>query len=434
MLISFTLENWMSFKNEVCFSMVASREKQHGQRLPQKHKMRLLPIAAIYGGNASGKTNFFKAFNFAKNQIIFGTRADDLILTEPFRLDAKYAAKPSKFVFVISINAKLYEYGFSVTKKMVIEEWLTEIKQSSESNLYYRNNNQNLFGKKDNKNNYVKFTDTKLQAVADGTRSNQLFLTNTVDQKVEAFKHIYNWFRDGLTLIAPDARFQSLELFFQKNHPLYQKITNKLALLDTGIDDLNMREIPFDSLHISNNLKENINNTIKEGEIVSLPILNKNNRFLISKQNNTLMAYKLTSFHTDVNQNKIEFDLKDESDGTLRIIDLLPAFLSMSQQNLAKVFIIDELDRSLHTLLARQLLESYLASCSKDSQSQLLFTTHDLLLMDQNLFRRDEIWVTERDNNGASKIFPLSDYKEIRYDKDIRKSYLLGLLGGIPHI
>jgi hypothetical protein len=315
----------------------------------------------------------------------------------------------------------------------VIEEWLTEIKPSSEHNIFYRNSNVNIFGKKNNKNNYVKFADTKLQIVADGTRNNQLFLTNTVDQKIEIFKHIYNWFRDNLILIAPDDRFQNLELFLQRDNPLYQKMNNELALLDTGIDGLNMCEISFDNLRIPEKLKEEIRNETKESEIFRL-LSPSNNRFLISKKNGMLTAYKLTSSHTDINQNEIEFELKDESDGTLRIIDLLPAFLLMSQQNSAKVFIIDELDRSLHTLLIRQLLETYLNSCNKNSQSQLLFTTHDLLLMDQNLFRRDEIWVTERNNNGASKIFPLSDYKEIRYDKDIRKSYLLGLLGGVPSI
>ena len=95
---------------------------------------------------------------------------------------------------------------------------------------------------------------------------------------------------------------------------------------------------------------------------------------------------------------------------------------------------IDEVDRSLHTLLVRRLLETYLAGCSRDTRSQLLFTTHDVLLMDQQLFRCDEIWITERDANGASSLLSLSEYEDANKDKDIRRSYLQGRFGGIPKL
>ncbi|MGD9153686.1 MAG: ATP-binding protein [Gammaproteobacteria bacterium] len=433
MLISFTLKNWLSFRDETSFSMIASREKQHSQRLPHANKMRLLPVAAIYGGNASGKTNFFKALNFAKNQIVIGTRADNSILTEPFRLDPKYANKPSKFIFTLSIDEIIYEYGFSVTRKTIIEEWLTEFKSQSENNIYYRNSSKNEFGKKNSKGNVVKITDQKLQAIAEGTRNNQLFLTNTIDQNNEIFRHIYNWFRDKLILIAPNTHFGGLEELLLKKHSLSKEINDALSLLDTGITSLNMRKIPFDSLPLTEKGREDIRNEVKENNKCKLLSPN-NDRFLISMKDDSLIAYKLISFHSGSNQQKVEFPLRDESAGTLRIIDLLPAFKLISQPESNIVFVIDELDRSLHTLLTRQLLKIYLDSCNKNSKSQLIFTTHDLLLMDQELFRRDEMWLIERDQNGASGTIPLSDYKEIRYDKDILKSYLLGVLGGIPRI
>ena len=114
------------------------------------------------------------------------------------------------------------------------------------------------------------------------------------------------------------------------------------------------------------------------------------------------------------------------------MIDLLPAFLELEAGKSQKVYVIDEVDRSLHTALTRDLLETYLRGCSPESRAQLLLTAHDVFLMDQRLLRRDEIWIAERDAAGASRLFSLSDYKEVRYDKDIRKSYLLGRLGGIP--
>lgn len=116
------------------------------------------------------------------------------------------------------------------------------------------------------------------------------------------------------------------------------------------------------------------------------------------------------------------------------MIDLLPAFMAIAQPTVNKVYIIDELDRSLHTLLTRRLLESYLAGCDENSRSQLLFTTHDSLLMDQDLLRRDEMWVAERDQDGCSELIAFSEYKDVRSDKDIQKSYLQGRLGGVPRI
>jgi len=126
--------------------------------------------------------------------------------------------------------------------------------------------------------------------------------------------------------------------------------------------------------------------------------------------------------------------MNNESDGSRRVIDLLPAFLYLAAGANPNVYIIDELDRSLHTLLTRKLLELFLGEYSSSSRSQLLFTTHDLLLMDQNLLRRDEMWITDRNKDGSSNLISFSEYKDVRYDKDIQKSYLQGRLGGIPHI
>jgi AAA15 family ATPase/GTPase len=123
-----------------------------------------------------------------------------------------------------------------------------------------------------------------------------------------------------------------------------------------------------------------------------------------------------------------------ESDGTRRVIDLLPAFIWMLASGSKKVLVIDELDRSLHTLLTQKMLDYYFSNCSKDSRAQLLFTTHDVMLMDQHLLRRDEMWVTEREADGASTLTSLWEYEDIKVDTDIRKSYLNGRLGGIPRV
>ncbi|WP_417909108.1 AAA family ATPase [Candidatus Electronema sp. PJ] len=432
MIISFSLENWMSFRQRVTFSMVASREQQHGERVAKldKYKTKILPIAAIYGGNASGKTNFFKALSFAKSLVVKGIPIDGLIPVEPFLLDADSTKQPTRFAFELLIDDLIYEFSFAVTKKAVVEEKLVLITSRSEKILYER-----YAGKATFEESLAK--KLPLEIIFNGTRDNQLFLTNSVSQKIEAFKPVYDWFKDTLQLIAPDSRFEPFEQFFDEEHPLYNTMSAMLPQLDTGIAHLGGENIPFEHLPLSEAWKIRLQEELKEGGGFALEIKTSRSQpdhFVITRKNGELSAKKLVAYHPKSDGTEVKFEMGQESDGSRRVIDLLPAFLNLSERDSKRVYLIDEVDRSLHTLLTRQLIESYLSSCSFATRSQLLLTTHDVLLMDQQLLRRDEMWVAERDDSGASTLFSFSEYKDIRYDKDIRKSYLLGRLGGIPRI
>ena len=176
-----------------------------------------------------------------------------------------------------------------------------------------------------------------------------------------------------------------------------------------------------------------IREDLREGEsgsFLGLP----NDRYVVKRVDGDLIVEKLVTHHTNSSGEEVKFEIDQESDGTQRLIDLLPAFLDLARYKSSSVYIIDEIDRSLHTILLRRLLEYYLQKCNASSRSQMLFTTHDLLIMDQKLLRRDEMWVTERDYDGNTSLIAFSDYEGIRYDNDIRKSYLQGRFGGIPQI
>jgi AAA15 family ATPase/GTPase len=429
MILEFTLENWMSFRHPVTFSMVASRERQHGERVPRlvKYQTRVLPVAAIYGGNASGKTNFFKAINFAKGLVVKGTQPDSLIPVEAFRLDADGITLPSRFSFQILVEETVYEFSFAVTSKAVLEEKLVQITSASQKVLYHRKDGEPNFDSSLQGDQFLKFA-------FQGTRDNQLFLTNAVSQKVETFRPVYNWFKDSLELVAPDSRFEPFEQFLDEDHPLFATMNEMLPQLDTGISHLGGEEIPFSNTPLPESLKLQLREDVKEGMTVRLLNEPTGERFVITRKHSALLAKKLITYHSKPDGTEVKFEVRHESDGSQRIIDLLPAFLEIAAARSKKVFVIDEVDRSLHTLLIRQLLESYLSKCSHESRSQLMFTTHDVLLMDQDLFRRDEMWVSERDNDGVSGLWSFSEYKDVRYDKDIRKSYLQGRLGGVPRI
>lgn len=428
MIISVTVENWMSFKEPTTFNMTASRERQHGDRVPRipKYQTRILPITAIYGGNASGKTNFFKAINFARQLVTRGSHPDEMIAIEPFKLDKNSRNKPVRMSFELLIDELIYEFSFAVTRKTVVEERLIVITSTSERTLYDRE------GDKPNFDPTLKETEF-LNFAFQGTRDNQLFLTNSVSQKVNDFKPVYDWFNETLVLIAPDARFQPFGLLMDEVSPIHSSVNQLINLFDTGISRITGKTVPIDALKIDAELLEQIERDVTDKTKIST-MLPKAGQILIERVDGELVAKKMVTVHADNKGESVEFELHQESDGTRRVMDLLPALLMLCESPAERVIMIDELDRSLHSLLTRQLLETYLESVTQASRNQLLFTTHDLLLMDQQILRRDEMWVAERDNEGVTTLIPFSDYREIRYDKDIRKSYLEGRLGGIPRI
>lgn len=430
MLISLTLENWMSFRQPVSFSMIATKERQHSERIPKiaKYNIRVLPIAAIYGGNASGKTNLFKALSFAKSLVLSGTSPGSLISVEPFRLDAESMESPTRFAFQILAKGMIFEFSFSVTRKAVVEEKLVRITPSSEKTLYHRRDGQPNFDASLSRNEFLKFA-------FQGTRDNQLFLTNSVSQKVDEFRDVYDWFDDSLELVAPDERFASFGLFLNEEDPLYLKMNEMLRQLDTGISRMGSEAIPIESIGLPPKLQAQLQTDVNEDTAMAVMHGGPMKEYLVfTRDDGHLVAKKLFTYHAGPNRPEVRFELHHESDGSERLINLLPALLDLSREKSRKVYVIDEIDRSLHTLLTKQLLEMYLSGCSSESRAQLLMTTHDVLLMGQDLFRRDEMWVTERDGIGITSLYPFSDFKDVRYDKDIRKSYLQGRLGGIPRI
>ena len=426
MIVSFSVENWMSFRDRVSLSMVASRERQHGGRVArlENYQIRLLPTAAVYGGNASGKSNLFKALSFAKTQVVKGTQPDNRIPVRPFLLDKVCVKQPSRFEFELLIDESMFSYSFAMTRERVVEERLVRVGRTTERTLYHRRNGKIEL---DSSLKDLRF----LRFAFRGTRDNQLFLTNSVSQKVQQFKPIHDWFNNCLQMVAPEARFGGGALF--EDHLLTESINDMLRNLDTGISYIGSERVPIEALQLPEPVRTEIEDQLSEGEaaLVEDP---QNNQFLITRKDGDVVVMKRFAIHHAADGAETKFAVSQESDGSQRLIDLLPAFVDLAIDEAKCVYVIDEVDRSLHTLLTRRLVEDYLATCSTGSRTQLLLTTHDVLLMDQRWLRRDEMWVTERDSTGASNLFSFSEYRDVRYDKDIRKSYLQGRLGGIPRI
>lgn len=433
MLIQFQLENWMSFREEATFSMVASKKHQHRERISRlRHpKLRILPTAAIFGGNAAGKTSLCSALSFAKWFVVRGTMPKDRILVNPFRLDPTMMRTPVRFVFTIATPSGAYEFGFKVTDRDVVDEYLDDISGSSVKHLYHREQDNpdpswdsTLLGDK----GFLDF-------VFKGTRSNQLFLNNAATQGVKAFEAAYDWFRDSLLIVRPGSHFALPEQFLGEDDAMYKLMGDVLSQLDTGIVRLGGDEIPLESVPAIEKIKRVFAATGGLGDMSACFTAEGTSapRFAVIRKGDALTAHRLYAYHLSVSGEEVKFDMSQEADGTQRVIDLFPLFFDLTHTGY-KVCIIDEIDRSLHTLLTQGLLSGFLDSCSEQSTSQLIFTTHDAMLMDSNIFRRDEMWVTERDKSGASSLYSLDEFQALNSDKNIRRSYLQGLLGGIPRL
>lgn len=427
MIVRFSVANWMSFRDRVTLSMVASRERQHGERVARtgRYRLRVLPVMALYGGNASGKTNLFKALSFAKTQIVEGSRPGARIPVIPFLLDKDRAQQPTHFEFDLLIDEVVYAFSFSVTREKVFEERLIRVDSASERTLYDRQDRKIEFG-----GSLEAEEEQFLRFAFRGTRDNQLFLTNSISQNVRNFRTIHDWFNYALQIITPDTRFGLPS--FHASSAVAMKMSEMLSNYDTGISRMDSERVPVEYIQLPEPIKNDLQE-LEEGEIVHLAG-SSDEYFRVTRENGKLIASKCVTVHPTTDDREISFDLTQESDGSQRLIDLLPAFLDLSSGASERVYVVDEMDRSLHTLLTRRLLERYLAACTAETRTQLLFTTHDVLLMDQRWLRRDEMWITERDAAGASSLLSFSEYRDVRYDKDLRKSYLQGRLGGIPRI
>ncbi len=423
MIINLSFENWMSFRDKTVISAVAGKQTRHGERVSRlkNYRIRILPVLAIYGGNASGKSNIFEALQFVRDLVVGGTEVGELINVQPFLLNPKFENMPSRFWVELLINERVYAYSFAVTRKKVCEEKLVEIRATTEKVLFERINEEISISVSDK--------DGHLHYIGKGVRPNQLFLTNCIEQNNEEFGPVYGWFRDALKLISPESRFGSLGDVLDEKKSYHKWVSELLRELDTGVSRLGSEDVE----------DEVIKNMLEKGFGSPELVGGLGERYFKKSKGGNGPLKKLVIFHKSRGNKEVKFSPKQESEGTMRLIELLPAFLMCEMFAKTKgkhtvVSVVDELDRSLHYLLLRKLLERLLSSCDEDSRSQLIFTTHNLLLMDQELLRRDEMLLVERNNFGVSSVIPLDEYKGVRFDKDVRKSYLQGRFGGIPKL
>ncbi len=438
MLIKFFVENFLSFDTEISLNMIATSKKEHQNHIIETDKnIKLLCTAALYGANASGKSNLIKAVSFAKEFILNGTKPDQLIQQNFFKLKKDANTKPSKFEFIIYIDSSIFHYGFSFDKQRIHEEWLY-VKENVKYLKYFERivnpdgNSKYEFGpslvKKSEKNDYKFY-----KFVMQGTRPNQLFLTEAILRNIKKLKPLYNWFGDTLNIIPADSQYALLTVRAKEDKKFGEFLETILKKISKDIHKIKTTEIELDLdkqfPDMPTEMQRDILSSVDKDSAVIVSDEGKQYTITQNDKENLILVKLKTCHKIKESEETIDFELDEESDGTQRFIHLAPALVNMVSNDI--VLFIDELDRRLHPLLSRSFLKIFLKS--PRTKSQMIFTTHESNLLNANLLRRDEIWFTEKDDFGASHLTSLDEFK-VRDDLNLEKGYLNGRFGAIPFL
>lgn len=434
MLIRFVVENFKSFKEETDFNLLTGSVTKHAEHVYEtKQGIAVLPISVIYGGNASGKSNLIKAIAEARRIIVDGTHSkNDGFDVDKFAFDNFDSFnKPTKFEFEFKTGKKIYAFGVVFNHFEVKEEWLYLIEGEEKDKLLYKRDSLGItFSKELEENEKDKqFLENEVR----GLRKNQLFLTEAYSQEVKFFDDAHEWFQN-LLIIFPEQKIGKIYSFYDKY--LLDFANDLLLIGDTSVS-LEIREVNYEKL-ISDNpdIRDLINKNLSVIKKDGLGVISSTGivySIFYNQNSQRNEAVKLISIHPNKDYGSTLFETFMESDGTQRLIDLAGVLYPAIYKN--KVVIIDEIDRSLHPLLAKKLIEVFLQKKLKHKGiGQLICTTHEDLIIDMNLLRSDEVWFVQKNDESISEIYPLSDFNVDKHNIDIRMGYLNGRFGGIPQI
>ena len=436
MLIRLNVTNFLSFNEKKEFNMFANNriDKRKNQILELDNSNRVLNLSVLYGANASGKSNFIQVLSFLKHILVSGLNNTTKELY--CRTNRDNEKVPTRIEMEFVSNGKIFAYGFEaiLIDKTIEKEWLYEINYEKESQnlLFGRYIEDNEVVIELNPDTDISDTDKEFSstfiAKAKVNRSESFLKIINDESKMfsEEFNEIYysvrKWIEEKLEIIKPNTRYRTSKT--DEEH--LKKVASIIKEFDTGISDIKLVNIAEEKLRsvVPNELLEDIINDSEKYEKMSFTLNFNKFYYVIEIDNGEIVNVKELMFRH--HNKECEFKYFEESDGTKRLFDILDMLLTTE----SKIFVVDELERSLHPRLTKRFIELFLNK-SIGMESQLIFTTHETYIMSLELFRQDEIWFVEKNNDGYSSIYSLNEYKE-RYDKRIDKAYLEGRYGAVP--
>ncbi len=449
------LENWKSFQESTLLDLVATREQRDGETLTRikTPTSRVLPIAAMYGANAAGKSSVVQALNALKD-IVVEDRTDSASLPViPSRLNAPDRPTVLEVEFVVSTfeddsskgapdglgswSDRTYRYTLSATPKRILGEALTRVRATTEQQLFSRT----VDGGVQLSSGLREVEELRLYAAT--AEKNETLLRRLAVRELkglEELKSVFNWFQRTLQIIVPESFAQQLPGRMWADDIYREAMSRDLTTADTGITGVVFKEIPLPQIPIGKDAVEEALDELKSVGGLFVFTGSSGRLILLSIKEDEPFVEELVTVHEGESaKSSFQLTLDQESDGTIRYFNLLPMLHDLSAPQTQNVYVVDEIDRSIHPGLIAQIIERFLERCTGQNRSQLIFTTHAASLLRLGLLRRDEVWFVERarDDDGVnrgSELVRLSDLSHwgIRDSTDLFNRYLSGTLPGSP--
>lgn len=426
MLLNFEVKNWTCFKDTASFTMQATGEKLRKETLANigspSRAMRILPVAAIYGNNAAGKSQLVLALEFLR-ALVAGEYKNPAAAVQPFRFDEATATAPTIMKIQLLAGKKTYELEVGISCDGIQDERLAVFNSRlTEAKTLYRRAVNRLSESHIADSSYG---DLYRSRDIDPT---SLFLSMAVrgGAEDEDLRAVFAWFRNTLNIILPASAYVPVGNFTGESE-IACRTNQYLARFDTGILRIDSEPVSLPPLPVED--QEELRRLVRPGE----KGLARRGDILFELADGRISASRLVGVHR-TREGEARLRLQNESDGTYRMIDLIPILCKATQTNGSAVYVIDEIDRSLHSMVTGAIVEDFLAACSPTSRIQLIFTTHDSSLMRRGCLRHDEMWRVEKNAQGESSLQDFAAYKGLRAVSDIERLYWQGRFGGIPHL
>jgi uncharacterized protein len=416
MIISFELRNFRSVYEPVRIDMLptkmkGSKETDNNLFKVPSQKISVLKSAVIFGANASGKSNILKGFEFYGNFILnsIDYKLNQAIPYNPFKLLKVAENEPSSFSLEFIANNIRYEYGFSLDNIKVCEEYLISYSSRKPSEIFNRKHGEP-----------IKFNASfkgEKKSLESQLLDNQLLLTKGANSNFEQLIEVYEYFQKKFHVFTKDFSDHGYSLIKAYEDNYYkEKITEFLKVSDTGIGSFNVNteDVDFSKIRFNEIVPDEVKTAI-----------------LNSKRYKATVSHFASDFEGENSLKEVTWPLEEESDGTQKLFAIAGPIIDILRKGAVLVF--DEINNSLHPLICRFLVETFNDPDKNPHGAQLIFTTHDVTLLDNDLFRRDQIWLVEKNKNGYSDFNSLCAF-EIRKEVPLQKWYLSGRFGALPII
>ncbi|PHI17987.1 hypothetical protein CEQ90_20280 [Lewinellaceae bacterium SD302] len=439
MLLRLYIDNFTSFSKDVELNTFPNRGlDKHKNHVYEVAGISVLKLISIYGANASGKSNMIKALSYLKS-LVLDEELPDVSYVEKFALASANLEKPFKIAVEYISEGIGFIYGVEISDDEILcEELYKSGLGISEDELIFRKTIENNSAK-------IKFFDSFYESERNEILLSVIeesllkknkpvfkFLTTIKGTNLQDILKAFYWFDNTLRIIRPKESAFGLPYHLSKDKLLWKFANNVMKAYHVGIEKLVLEKFTaeeffgMDDSSIISELKSNLNKS--ENEFVTLRSENGNDEICVVEENNELfvLQLKIKHYSKDIEE---PFNVDNESDGTKRLLDFIPAFY-ISLKHPA-VFCVDEIGQSIHPILIKKLIEKF--SFDDETAGQIIFTTHESNLLDQEILRRDEIWFTEKEKYGGTSLYSLNSFKE-HNTKNIRKGYLNGRYGAIPFL